>query len=84
MGLHVASEGASSCAREVTLWANKGLLSAVNQHVSFQRGRCVTRMAALVAIVTFLSNMIKLAHRDLAGDFEFFLLAYAVCNNAWG
>ena len=41
------------CARVVALCTNKGLLSAVNQHVGFQLGRSVTRVATLVAIVFF-------------------------------
>ena len=54
MGSQVDSKATSCCAREVALCANKGLLSAVNQYMSFQEGRCVTREVAFVAIVFFL------------------------------
>ena len=74
MGSHVGSKSTSCRARVVAVCANKGLLSAVNSHVDFQLGSCITRVAALVAIVTFLSIMMKLAHFDIAGHFEIFLL----------
>ena len=54
MGSHMDPKIASLDAREVALCANKGLLSAVNHHVSFQAVRTVTRVATLVAIVFFL------------------------------
>ena len=39
VGSHVDSKVASCCARVVALCASKGLLSAVNSHVSFHVGR---------------------------------------------
>ena len=73
MGSHVCPKGISSCAREVALCANKGLLSAVNSHMGFQVGRCVAGVAALNAIVTFLCISVNFIHFHLAGHFEIFL-----------
>ena len=70
MSLHVDSKDISSCARVVALCANKRLLSAVNSHVDFQVRRSVTRIATLVAIVTFLCIMMKLVDFKLAGHLE--------------
>ena len=72
MDSHVDFKPISSCAREVALRTNKGLLSAVNSLVSFQLARCVASVAALFAIVTFLSIMLKLVHFELAGHFEIY------------
>ena len=59
-------------ARVVALQTNKRFLSAVNSLVSFQVARCVASVAALFAIVTFLSIMLKLVHFELAGHFEIY------------
>ena len=63
--------------------AMKGLLSAVNSHVDFQVRRSVTRIATLVAIVTFLCIMMKIVDLKLVGHLDIFLfLAHATANNA--
>ena len=46
----------------------------MNSHVSFQLRRFATRIAALVAIVTFLCIIVKLVHFELAGHLEITLL----------
>ena len=45
-------------------------LSPVNQHVPFQIGRSVGRVAALGAIVTFLFIVMKLVHFELSSHHE--------------
>ena len=62
MGSDVPLEGSSCCAREFALFANKGLLSTVNQHVAFQMRSIVACVAALVATVGLLSMMLKHLH----------------------
>ena len=52
-------EVTSFCAGVLALFANKGLLSTVNQHVGFQISSCVACVAALVATVGLLSIMLK-------------------------
>ena len=75
-------EFASFFARVVALWTNKGLLSAVNSHVDFQFRRCITREAALVAIVTFLCITMQLVGLQLKGHLENSVyLPCAACNN---
>ena len=74
MGSHVDSKIASCCARVVALRTNKGLLSAVNSLVSFQRGRRITRIAALLAIVIFICMRRKVDDFKLAGHVVIFLL----------
>ena len=64
------SKEISGCAREVALCANKGLLSTVKSHVSFQVGRSVTRVATLVAIVILLCIKMYLLHAKLVGHPE--------------
>ena len=62
---NVDSKPASLIARVVALWANKRFVSAVNSHVGFQIGKFGTRVAALVAIVSFLwlrMNIVDFGH----------------------
>ena len=73
MGSHVGSKIASCCARVFALCTNKRLLSAVNQHVDFQLGRCITRISALVAIVTLLCVSLKFFYFYSVGHLEAFL-----------
>ena len=70
MSLHVDSKEISGCAREVALCANKGLLSTVKSHVSFQVGRSVTRVATLVAIVILLCFKTNLFYVKLEGHLD--------------
>ena len=81
MGSHVGSKSISCRARVVAVCANKGLLSAVNSHVDFQLGRCVTSIAALVAIVTFLSIRLKIVDIEFSGHVEYFKFwsLYSIC-----
>ena len=48
------SKGTSFIARVVALCTNNRLLSAVNHHVGFQRGRSVEIIATLFAFMIFL------------------------------
>ena len=56
MSSHVDYKDIRYCARVVALCTNKGLLSAVNQHVGFQVGMSVRRVATLATIVIFLCS----------------------------
>ena len=44
----------------------------MNSNVSFQLGRCITRIAAMLAIVSFLSVSVKIVDIMLFCHFEFF------------
>ena len=59
MGSDVCLEVTSCCAGVVALFANKRLLSTVNQHVDFQMRSFVACVAALVATVGLLAIMGK-------------------------
>ena len=73
------SKGVSCCARVVALCTNKRLLSAVNSHVSFQLGRRITIIAALLATVTPLCRRSKIVDFKLAGHLEMSLLFGGCC-----
>ena len=64
------SKGASSVARKAALNANKGLLSAVNHHVSFHLGWSLRREATLVAIVFFLCIRMDIFYFGHLGNFR--------------
>ena len=70
MGSDVPLEGTSFSAGVVALFANKGLLSTVNQHVAFQMRSIVACVAALVATVGLLSMMLNRVHFEVFLRFE--------------
>ena len=80
VGSHVASK--ITIARVVALWTNKRFLSAVNSLVSFQVARCVASVAALFAIVTFLSIMLNIVDIELSAHVEYFKFwsLYWICD----
>ena len=81
----VDSKVISSCARIVALYANKGLLSAVNSHVYFQLGRSFTRETTLVAIVIVLCIKMNLLDVKVVGHLDISLiLACASSHNVLG
>ena len=70
MGSDVCLEVTSCCAGVVALFANKRLLSTVNQHVGFQIRSLGAGVAALVATVGFLSMMLDRVHFEVFLRFE--------------
>ena len=85
MGSHVDSKVVSSCASVVAMCTNKRFLSAVNQHVSFQLGRSVARIATLVALVILLCIKINLSCVRFVGHLDISLsMACASDTNVLG
>ena len=85
MGSHVGSKVASLVARVCALCTNKGLFSAVNQHVGFQIGRSVARIATLVALVILLCIKINLSCVRFVGHLDISLsMACASDTNVLG
>ena len=85
MGSHVDSKVVSSCARVVAMSTSKRFLSAVNQHVSFQLGRSVARIATLVALVILLCIKINLSCVRFVGHLDISLsMACASDTNVLG
>ena len=75
MGSDVCLEVTSLSAGVVALFANKRLLSAVNQHVGFQMRSFVACVAALVATVGLLLIMMKLMCFLVLGLIVWFVLS---------
>ena len=67
---YVYLQASSLCAGVIALFANKGFLSTVNQHVFLQINSTDARVAALVATVGLLSIMLKQVPVEVFGHLE--------------
>ena len=70
MGEDVTFQVTGLCAGKVALFANKRLLSSINQHVSFKLKSTDAWVSAVVSTMRLLSNMMKQVHFQVSCHFE--------------
>ena len=70
MGEHVTLQVTGLCAGKVALFANKRLLSSINQHVSSQLKSTDALVSTLLSTVGLLSNMMKHVRFQVFCHFE--------------